>query len=466
MKILILLPSVLVLILPAFSRAFEPPADVGDPSQLGRGIQRTMTLLATSTPEKRHTVRILFYGQSITEQNWWKEVADDLRQRFPHADLVIENRALGGFASQYLFRTAETDLYPFQPDLVIFHVFGNHHLYELIIRRTRERTTSEILIQTDHVGAKSRWRTEETDPSKLTPKSWTSFVNYKHLPHVIRKFGCGYVDQRNLWKQHLSATGLEAKAFLKDGIHLNDDGCRLMAAFTKAALVKRDDVSIDPMNCGFVQTFEAGPDFQWDGDTLRFEFTGNRIDLIGHDEATASAEIRIDGRKPSEFPELYAFTRAKPEPGGKWPPVAPIESNALPLLEDWTLEVRNDPDQEKPYTFQLTGSKTGPDGTGRSDEDFVSNSGRVVIPSKSWMAEYALKLSRVEPVPESFTLRWSIVPRFRDTWQPAPPRPGVENAVTIAHGLGDTTHTLELKGGKEALKAIRIYHPKAFPVKR
>ena len=29
-----------------------------------------MRLLATSTAEKRNTVRILFYGQSITEQKW------------------------------------------------------------------------------------------------------------------------------------------------------------------------------------------------------------------------------------------------------------------------------------------------------------------------------------------------------------------------------------------------------------
>ena len=83
-----------------------------------------MRLLATSTPQKRNTVRVLFYGQSITEQRWWQAVADDLRSRFPDANLVIENRALGGFASQMLVKTAETDLYPFYPDLLIFQVYG------------------------------------------------------------------------------------------------------------------------------------------------------------------------------------------------------------------------------------------------------------------------------------------------------------------------------------------------------
>ena len=42
------------------------------PRPPGAGVQRTLTLLATSTQERRNTVRILFYGQSITEQEWWK----------------------------------------------------------------------------------------------------------------------------------------------------------------------------------------------------------------------------------------------------------------------------------------------------------------------------------------------------------------------------------------------------------
>src|SRR3954449_12557496 len=101
---------------------FPPPKSLGDTAQYGRNLQRTMRLLAESTADKRNTVRILFYGQSITEQKWAKLVEDDLRRRFPHANLVIENRALGGFASQMLVKTAVTDLYPFQPDLLIFHV--------------------------------------------------------------------------------------------------------------------------------------------------------------------------------------------------------------------------------------------------------------------------------------------------------------------------------------------------------
>ncbi|MCA9423414.1 MAG: hypothetical protein KC592_20510 [Nitrospira sp.] len=43
-------------------------------STFGANIQRTLTLLATSTPEKRNRVRILFNGQSVTRNPWWEDV--------------------------------------------------------------------------------------------------------------------------------------------------------------------------------------------------------------------------------------------------------------------------------------------------------------------------------------------------------------------------------------------------------
>ena len=443
----------------------QPPSYLGDAEQVGRGIQRTMTLLATSTPERRNTVRILFYGQSITEQEWCKEVAADLRARFPHADLIIENRALGGFSSQRLVKTAETDLYPFQPDLLIFHVYGAHNCYEDIIRRTRERTTAEILIQTDHIAAKDDWRNEETDPAKVTTKDWGSFMNYKHLPAVIDRYGCGYVDQHNLWKRHLIDRGLEATALLRDGVHLNEEGCRVMAAFVKAALAKRADFVVDPMNCGYVRTYIVGRDIDFGSGNLQLDFEGNRVDLIACRAADRPIDVLIDGVKPSAHPGLFCLTRAVPSPGGKWPVVAELGAENPLLLEEWTMKVQQDEDEEALFRFTLSGSTTGPDGSGRSDQRFASNSGRVVIDPEDWDVSYALSLARVKPVPNSFTVHWKVVPRYLDQWQPGPSQAGIENAVTIAHGLTDDQHTLELTGDLESLAAVRVYCPRMFPCK-
>jgi len=66
---------------------FKLPPPPDNLEQLGANIQRTMTLLATSTPEKRNHVRILFYGQSVTANPWSKAVGDDLRKAYPNADL-------------------------------------------------------------------------------------------------------------------------------------------------------------------------------------------------------------------------------------------------------------------------------------------------------------------------------------------------------------------------------------------
>jgi hypothetical protein len=445
----------LAVAMPAFGADFPAPKSLGDTSSYGRNIQRTMRRLAESTPENRNTVRVLFYGQSITEQGWWKIVADDLRARFPHADLVIENRALGGYASQLLVKTAEADLYPFQPDLLIFQVYGAHNTYEDIIRRTRERSCAEILMQTDHV-TRPEHLDEETDPAKLPIQSgnWDGFMNHNWLPHLSRKYGTELCDQRALWKQYLRDHNLQPQALLKDGVHLNAHGEYLMAECVKAYL--RRDPSFDPAPAeAWVKTLVVGKDIHWQAGMLRAEFAGNRVDLICKAGTTAPASVRIDGKKPSEFPGCYSFTPALSQPGSKWPPVAPIGSESPLLVEDWRLDVRQDAADPKLFSFDLSGSKTGVDGSGRSDQRFVSKSGRVVIEPDAWNVEFALSvLAGLKPIPKTFTLRWRVEPHFVDSFV----SPG--KTVPLAQGLPNTRHTLEISGSPETpIAALRIYAP-------
>jgi hypothetical protein len=439
---------------------FPAPRFTGKPADFGRNIQRTMTLLATSTPEHRHTVKILFYGQSITEQEWWKEVAKDLRQRFPNANLIIENRAIGGFASQLLVKTAETDLYSFYPDLMIFYVFGSHIEYENIIKRTRERTTAEILMQTDHVTQDSDLN-EETDPVKLRAdgKIWNSFMNYKFLPETAQKYGCGLVDQRNAWKQYLKDTGLPAKQLLKDGVHLNAHGNYLMAELAKPQLVKRPDATLDPMNCEAVRTYRVGSDVRWKDGKLRLDFEGNRVDVVG---AGITAAVRIDGQKPSEFPELYGLTRTTAFPGSIWPCLLRVTSDKPLQLEEWTVAITEASPDLKTFKFAVSGSKTGPDGEGSGDKKFISRSGRVVIDPADWNFDYCLKVFK-RPLPADFKVQWRVVPHFMDEIKLAgagAPGPGIEPVVTVAQGLPNGKHTLEIScDAPQPITALRIYHP-------
>lgn len=122
-----------------------------------------------------------------------------------------------------------------------------------------------------------------------------------------------------------------------------------------------------------------------------------------------------------------------------------------------------DPAKQKAYTFTITGSKTGPDGQGRSDQKFVSNSGRVVIPPEGWGVEFALEvLAGVKPLPATFTVKWQVLPRFVDAFvSPGAQNPAIESIVTLAQRLSNGKHTLEITGGEMTpIKAIRVYRPR------
>jgi hypothetical protein len=82
-------------------------------------IARSLEIIRTSTPENHKILKVLFYGQSITRSGWDRAVIEHWRQKYPNTVFVIQNRALGGFASQMLVRTTEQDIAAFYPDLII-----------------------------------------------------------------------------------------------------------------------------------------------------------------------------------------------------------------------------------------------------------------------------------------------------------------------------------------------------------
>jgi len=453
---LLLALSLGLLAVPAESQEkapFPPLPPVKDDPSFGAQVQRTMGLLAGSTPKKRNRVRILFYGQSITEQKWSTLVAEDLRRRFPNADLQIENKAIGGFASQLLSRVAEHDLLPFYPDLVIFHVYGDHTKYEEILRLLRTRTTAEILMQRDHV---TKWPVE--NPDQKHPLWWDHMMNDVFLPGLAKKYGCGLADVRGQWLEYLKAHSLEPKALLSDDVHLNDHGCFVMAEIVKRYLVHKPELLSDEAR-GSVRTLEVGKDAVWQGSSLKLDFEGNRVDLIAAASGSAgTARILIDGRKPSEFPDCIAFTRTSPSQSFWGPALLRVSSEKPREVESWTLKVLEADDAAEHLKFSVTGSKTGPDGEGVSSERFVSRSGRVVIEPGDWWVKNIRQITKTL-VPANFEITWKAVPMLSDAFAP-PKRDDAsrEAVVTAAQGLPNGKHTLEIVG-PAPVGAVRIYRP-------
>lgn len=461
-----LLLGLLLAALPAAAHAaepFPPPKSLDGVAKDPRNIQRTLRLLATSTPEHRHTVRILFYGQSITEQAWWKLVADDLRQRFPHADLVLENRAIGGHSSQLLCKTAEADVPPFRPDLVIFHVYGAHDRYEDVLHLIRSRTTAEILQQNDHVTRPDAF-TEETDPAKLPPAGghWDAFMNHNWLPTLSRRYATTLCDQRSVWKQYLRDYNLQPSDLLKDGVHLNARGEFLMAECVKACLQYDPTLGPSPAE-SWVKTYAVGKDVSWKDGLLSLPFEGGRVDAVCRPGGGSAAEVQIDGRKPSETAACYSFTRTSPYPGLNWPCLLRVGSQAPLVAEDWTLTLRDVSPDGKYCRFSLHGSVTGDDGEGDSSTRFVSKSGRVEIDPADWNLAFGEKV-RPRKIPDGFRVTWKAVLLGVNAFAGREAKPGAEAAVTLVQGLPRGSHTLQLRGGPNVpLAALRVYTPPGVP---
>jgi hypothetical protein len=426
-----------------------------DPGQREH-LRRSLTLLQSSTPTDRKTVRVLFYGQSITQQAWWKEVERHLRSTFTNANLVVENRAIGGHASQLLVKTAEADLYPFQPDLLVFHVYGSHVEYEKILRAVRERTCADILLQTDHI-TQDRSLLEETDPAKLAPKEWDAWMNHVFLPNTAAQYGACRADVHNLWKEYLKAHQLKAADLLRDGVHLNAHGEWLMAELLKAYLTSLPpQAGYDPLNEPRVRTVPVSTNAGQD--SLRLEFTGNRVDLLFKPEAKGSVAVLIDGKAPSAMPELYGFTRVSAFPGSDWPLLLRVQAGAPLRTEDWSAKVDQLSSDGKVCHFSLHGTVTGEDGEGYSTNRFVSRSGRIAIEPEDWNLAYSVGVFK-RPLPASHTATWQAVFRGADNATPPAAAPGTEACVTVAQGLPPGAHVLELRGSGlvQQLHAVRFY---------
>ncbi|MBW4464773.1 MAG: hypothetical protein KME07_04945 [Pegethrix bostrychoides GSE-TBD4-15B] len=440
----------------------EPlPTTVRDPAAYGSGISRTLRMLSSSTPVSANTVRILFYGQSITGQDWWLELVQRLRAQFPDAHLVVENRAIGGFASPLLVRTAEQDLYPFYPDLVIFHVYGDEQNYEAIIANLRRRTTAEIVLASDHVTWLPSFSAAD-DPEQLRVYEWFN-QHTAWLETIAQQYGCELVDIRTAWEQHLKAQRLSPQDLLRDQVHLNAEGNHLMATLMASHLLHpaaAQNSQIDQRVSDY-----PGSELNWQQGHLSLEFTGNRVALVATPlpaDLIHSSTILIDGQPPSQFPELYALTRASSAPGVGWPSLLQIRSASPLLLEDWQLTIRQVSAKMDQFQFDLSGSQTGFDGSGDSQHPFISNSQRILIQPQDWWLEQSYLFTQ-QPVPLGFQIRWRVEPLFTDLYRsPAIPTRTGASIDLLAQNLSNGQHRLEIisKSGEAIpIETIRVYHP-------
>ncbi|MDX2021605.1 MAG: hypothetical protein SF187_15280 [Deltaproteobacteria bacterium] len=455
-----------VVILPGGTQYIAGPK-FAKPLPVWSGMSRTMNLLKSSTADKRNTVKILFYGQSITRQEWFVTVTDELKKQFPNADIQTWMLAAGGMAADRMRRASEHDVIPLYPDLIIYQNYGGYTDIDGILQDWRSRTTAEIIIQNWHLGSDAG-------------NAGVDRMSYLFIPDVARRLGAEFLDSRTAFKEYIAAKNLSNTGLTGDGIHLNAEGMTVMAKLHVDLFKNYPAATVtDPL--AMVNTFEVGKDVKWNGGTLAFEFEGNRVDLIvsnGSMVAAEAATILVDGKKPSEFPGNYAFTRPngdgkninKPEPGWPWTPgaVMRVDSMAARVVEDWTLKITNRNGSN--FSFTVEGSVTGPDGggmvmgangTGTGTTSFVSNSKRVVIKPSDWQFEGAMKewnLATNQVVWKSIALSTDVFPPKAVNASDSK----IEYAVTLFQGLPNGKHKVEIKtkdGKSLPLASVRTFRP-------
>jgi lysophospholipase L1-like esterase len=466
----------------------------------GARMQRTVSLLANSSPQRRHPVTILIYGQSITAGLRSAPIEQALKEKFPYADITLLNRSISGFSASQLVRSSLNDIYPLYPDLVILHDLGVALPdYERMLENIRRYTTSEILLCTNHIGA------DEAQDRLTNSDNESSLVR-----HFAQQYNCELADMREEWRAYLKANNLTPKQLLSDNIHPNARGRDVYAAMLLRHFQFNPLMPNDWMRT--VRTYEArrqpdegasdgvvftGKPWRFTGSSaigedrksaLRLTFTGNRVDcVLGvlKDLKPGTAVVRIDGKSPPAMNELWAFTIPSPAFGTDWQPAIRRVTHNQPLVpETWKLIVSKINEDASHFNFEVYGSKTGFDGRGEFDgarykygpygdmleyagsepypEVFVSKSGRVVIDYRDFKMPWARTYSK-KPCPEGFETTWEAIPLFTETIAASSEADRSKvRLLTLAKGLSNGTHTLEIVpngDGAVPIESIVVHRP-------
>ena len=423
-----------------------PAPEVSLPPDAGKNIVQTMHLLETANKKNRNKVKIAVYGQSISKQTYWIPIVEELRRRYPYAEIEAKNLSIGGFSTQTLWKTVEMDITAYYPDLIIFHSYGSDFDYERIMQIFRSRTAAEVLIHTDHYNG---------------PNAWSDTMSYNRLPRYAELYNLELVDARRPWIDYVEKHRYDPVSLTSDGAHLNDHGLFVMAEILRKYFVYRPEYLNE--NTGRTTYIPLKK-----GKPIDIEFDGNRVDLVlNGKEDTKNLHPLIDGKKPSQHSTAFVYTRPNNDETKDWPwqtGAAYRIQNNDPIEEEWTLtctaidSTYNEKNKEYDlsfFEFVVNGSVTGFDGIGRMGEDFTSNSGRCIINAKEWWLTEPFRRAKI-PMQPGYTITWKTV--LQGSASDSFTIDKDKTQKTVIQGLPNGRHRLQIEGSK-AIKGIKVYKP-------
>lgn len=352
-----------------------------DTTNIGYNIQRTMHLLETSTAEKPNTVRIAFYGQSMIDPNneWPAMLIEELRKKYPTANIIASNLGVGGFAAGYQQRMVESDMKEFYPDLTLYYASGEYNTYSNIVEYLRKYTLSEVMFINNVTGDASVYDLAGANGTSLEP--------------LCKDYNCELVDVYSMFykfyeiNKNKDGTPLNGYYCFNpppEG-HFSDNGQRVMTEIVKQFFVYKPTDAESSWKTDRVTELTVGKDINWENGKLTVDTQGNRYEVVTGTANDNAATVAVNGKKPSEILDLYYHTRIYDDTSGSVDPYwykggwLKVDLLDIPVQQEWTIELTEADREQQSYSYKLTGSVTGDEGVGSSKEVFTSKSGTIGI---------------------------------------------------------------------------------------
>jgi len=423
--------------------------------------------------------KVLYYGQSIIEQNWSVKVSDYLRLRFGAEVFEFANSAIGAHLAERLVKTAESDVYPSQPDLIILHVNGSHFSYEKLVSNIVKFTSAELIIANDHVTHPGELR-EFTNPWLIRVTNllcraiffafrerrmlnWRSWINNIFIRRMAYKYNLSMIDVRYNWKQYVLQQRLAPVDLTVDGAHLNDIGNALMERIFVASF---DSVFAKIGSEGTPKYLEVSAEgfVPNDDGSFDFKFTGTKIELVLGNVPTERVKLLIDSVPPTQMPGGIQYSRSTHFPGTNWPVLLRVGSaKGLRVQGNLSFRLFNFSTDRKEFEFTLTINDGDQISYGNSREGFLV--GDIVVAPDDWNVSHAVDVLNIT-LPDEFIVSvagYSVgVDELNAESYTSGQRSLNGRIVLLAQQLPLARHLLHIDCLEAAkLHSVRIYSPQA-----
>jgi hypothetical protein len=436
-----------------------------------QAIARSLSIIRSATPSKPQVLKILFYGQSISTPKWTDQAIAALRAKYPNVTFDYRNLALGGWGSALLERAAARDVEEVYPDLIVFHVYGDHRAYERIIQTFRSKTAADIIIQTDHVvipveplcdvGFHLQWSPPKgcTGHFRFKQRSWEEFMSSVWEPTMARKYDLAMEPRRARWNSYLQEHHLQPSDLIDDAPHPNAEGWALMANLFTSWFEGLEDRAADFKPApNQVRSF-APPK---PGELAHYEFDGDRIELIAAGPLDNKLYLKVDGNAAHELDGCWQTSRVTRLPNvPDWPALKRVD--VIPSYHQadaWKVRITHLDAPQEHFDFTVESARNGLEGSGKANEVFKSPSGRITIQPDDWNLAYAKSVSG-KGIEEGQSFEWER--RFICQDQPAVTTVNgeVQQRYVLATGLANGHHVVELTlaPNTPAISEVRAYRP-------